>query len=129
MRLANALIKSGDQKAAVSIMHQACDLSPENPFFAHKLGLLLSSAGEKDHGVEILKRPPRPKTRPRKYRQILQWLLSEPGKSILQNQPCNWPQTKSLFSAGSKTNLRELRRRADAIEIAQAVWNALRTSD
>ena len=102
---------------------------PENPFFAHKLGLLLSSAGEKDHGVEILKTAAASENATAKVQADFAMAAFRAGQIHLAKPTMQLAADKIPVSAGSKTNLRELRRRADAIEIAQAVWNALRTSD
>ncbi len=54
MRLANGLIKGGDLDGALHLLRQAWDLSPDNPFFAHQLGLTLAAANKKNKALEVL---------------------------------------------------------------------------
>lgn len=54
MRLANAKLKLKDPQAALDLLSDAQMAAPENPFYAHKLGLTLADAGRTDHAMEVL---------------------------------------------------------------------------
>lgn len=54
MRLANAKRKLGDPQAASDLLFDAQICAPDNPFYAHKLGLVLADAGQTDQAMEVL---------------------------------------------------------------------------
>lgn len=54
LRLANALIKRDDLGGAIQTLQDAHQHAPENPFFAHKLGLAYEAANKKNRALEML---------------------------------------------------------------------------